>query len=59
MKDMKKVYMTPFTKWLEAETEDMMNPVSVITDDKGDPAPANPSGEVLSRQSNSLWDSEE
>ena len=56
---MKKVYMTPFTKWLEAETEDMMNPVSVITDDKGDPAPANPSGEVLSRESNSLWDSEE
>lgn len=59
MKDMKKVYMTPFTKWLEAETEDMMNPVSVITDGSGDPAPADENGEVLSRQSNSLWDSEE
>ena len=56
---MKKVYMTPLTKWVEAQTEDMIagSPLN-ITGDSGsaEVIDENATGDGLSRQN--LWDEE-
>ena len=58
-KIMKKVYMMPLTKWVEAQTEDMIagSPLN-ITGDSGsaEVIDVNATGDGLSRQS--LWDEE-
>ena len=54
---MKKVYITPLLRMVEAQAQEMMaGSLSMITDEGGDPVEADASGEVLSRQS--LWDEE-
>ncbi len=56
---MKKKYVMPFLRTIEADSEDMMS-ISMISKDKADP-----NGEVLSRRDNgwgrdkSVWDEEE
>ena len=56
---MKKVYMTPLTKWVEAQTEDMIagSPLN-ITGDSGSAEVIESDAQTdgLSRQS--LWDEE-
>ena len=56
---MKKVYMTPLTKWVEAQTEDMIAGSPLNIPDEGGSAEVideNATGTALSRQN--LWDEE-
>lgn len=57
---MKKVYMTPTTKWVEAQTEEMIAASTLdITGDNGEAEVINEDAQTegLSRQS--LWDFED
>jgi hypothetical protein len=56
---MKKIYLMPTTKWMEAATEEMMaaSPVYTINSDPADEKVEDVT-ELLSRPSNDLWEEE-